>query len=160
MILKYKFLILIIGNFILIFYGICDKNSLIVFVNFLGKNMSTTNISVESFQTSRKFYDDIHYPRGISRSGDYSLKEVSLLENHGVAFLELSNGKREPCNDVEIQFLKVCQGDILPTTAEEKTWVKYKTKTLTPKQFHTLFGRNKVEVDPDTDTEPDDIDDD
>ena len=125
---------------------------------FLGNSMNTTNNSLDSFQTSRKFYDDVNYPRGISRSGDYSLKEVYLLENHGVAFLELSNGKKLPSNDVEAQFLKVCLGDLLPTTAEEKAWVKYKTKTLTPKQFHTLFGRNKVEVDPDTDTEPDDID--
>ena len=121
--------------------------------------MSTTNHSSESFQTSRKFYDDVNYPRGISRSGDYSLKEVSLLENHGVAFLELANGNRAPANDIEIQFIKVCQGELSPTTAEEKTWVKYKNKTLTPKQFHTLFGRNKVEDDPEIETEPDDLDD-
>lgn len=126
---------------------------------FLGNIMSTTNHSLESFQTSRKFYDDVNYPRGISRSGDYSLKEVSLLENHGVAFLALADGKRTPINDIETQFLKVCQGELSPKTAEEKTWVKYKNKTLTPKQFHTLFGRSKVEVDPEVETEPDDLED-
>ena len=120
--------------------------------------MSITNTCLTSFQTNRKFYDDKNYPRGINRSGDYSIKEVSLLENHGIAFLELSNGTREPENDVEIQFVKVCKGELLPSTAEEKTWIKYQNKILTPKQFHTLFGKKieeKIEY-----TEPEEFDDD
>jgi len=123
--------------------------------------MSTANNSLESFQTNRKFYDDKNYPRGLNRSGDYSLKEVAIIENYGVAFLELSSGNRAPVTDAEEQFIKVCQGDILPTTAEEKAWVKYHNKILTPKQFHTLFGRSKVAVNDDIDTdEPVDFDDD
>ena len=122
--------------------------------------MNTTNNSLNSFQTNRKFYDDINYPRGINRSGDYSIKEVYLLENHGIAFLDLSSGKREPENDTEAQFIKVCQGDILPSTLEEKTWVKYQNKILTPKQFHTLFGRSKIEETEDEDTVAEDIDED
>lgn len=118
--------------------------------------MDTTNNSLNSFQTSRKFYDDINYPRGINRSGDFSIKEVVLLENHGVAFLELSAGKRKPENDVEIQFVQVCQEGLSPSTLEEKTWIKYQNKILTPKQFHTLFGRSKIEET--GDTEPEDID--
>ena len=115
--------------------------------------MNATNNSLNSFQTNRKFYDDINYPRGIGRSGDYSIKDVSLLENHGMAFLELSSDKREPKNDIEIQFLKVCRGDILPSTLEEKVWIKYQRKILTLKQFHTLFGRNKVCVNENNDLE-------
>ena len=107
--------------------------------------MSTNNNYLNSFLTSRKFYDDINYPRGINRSGDFSIKEVALIENHGVAFLELSTGKRKPENDVEIQFVQVCQEGLAPSTLEEKIWIKYQNKVLTPKQFHTLFGRNKIE---------------
>ena len=118
--------------------------------------MNTINNSLKSFQTNRKFYDDKNYPRGIGRSGDYSIKEVSLLENHGVAFLALSTGKKAPINDEEIQFLKVYQGEISPSTIEEKTWLKYQNKILTPKQFHTLFGRSKVDTG--ENTEPEDID--
>lgn len=120
--------------------------------------MIIDNNYLNIFLTNQKFYDDINYPRGINRSGDYSIKEVSLLENYGVAFLELSTGKRKPENDVEIQFLQVCQGDVLPSTLEEKTWIKYQNKILTPKQFHTLFGRNKLVEN--VSTEPEDIDED
>ncbi|SEK77012.1 hypothetical protein SAMN05216262_102325 [Colwellia chukchiensis] len=122
--------------------------------------MSTTNNSLQSFQTDRKFYDDKNYPRGLSRSGDYSLKEVAIIENHGIAFLDLASGKRAPVTEVEQQFIKVCQGEILPTTAEEKAWLKYHNKILTPKQFHTLFGRSKVAVfDDDVAADSDDFDD-
>ena len=120
--------------------------------------MNTTNNSLNSFLTNRKFYDDINYPRGINRSGDFSIKEVSLLENHGVAFLELSTGKRKPENDVEIQFVQVCQEGLPPSTLEEKTWIKYQNKILTPKQFHTLFGRNKIQEN--VDNAPEDINED
>jgi len=118
--------------------------------------MSITNNTLKSFQTNRKFYDDANYPRGLNRSGDFSIKEVALLEDYGIAFLELSSGKRAPETDAEVQFLEVCQGKVLPNTAEEKVWIKYHNKILTPKQFHTLFGRHKVQIT--EDTESDDID--
>lgn len=105
--------------------------------------MSTTVTA--SFQSTRKFYDDKNYPRGISRSGDYSIKEFTLLENHGVAFIELSSGIRKAETPAEERFIKVCRGELEASTKEELTWLKYQTKVLSPKQFHTLFGNSKVE---------------
>lgn len=114
--------------------------------------MTTTSTPKDSFKASRKFYDDRNYPRGMSRSGDYTLSEVQILENHGVALQELATAKREPLNDEEQRFVDVCQGSLLPESKVEKAWLKYQNKVLTPKQFHTLFGRTKVEAGEDDST--------
>ncbi|MFD2164921.1 DUF413 domain-containing protein [Thalassotalea euphylliae] len=124
--------------------------------------MSTVSISKDSFKASRKFYDDHNYPRGMSRSGDFTLQEVQILETYGVAFKELTNGTREPVTDEEQRFVDVCQGKELAESKLEKTWLKYQNKVLSPKQFHTLFGRTKVEASDDdtnsSDAEPIEID--
>lgn len=108
--------------------------------------MTTISASKDSFKASRKFYDDINYPRGMGRSGDFTLAEVQILENHGIALQALANGTREPINEEEKHFTAVCQNQHLPVSKIEKAWLKYQNKVLSPKQFHTLFGRTKVEV--------------
>ena len=108
--------------------------------------MTTKDLIKESFQTSRKFYDDKNYPRGMNRSGDYSLSEVNILEKYGIALSAIASGAAEPKTEEEIQFKAVCDNEIAPTTAIEKAWLKYQNKILTPKQFHTLFGRSKVDA--------------
>ena len=119
--------------------------------------MTTKDLSTESFQTSRKFYDDKNYPRGMSRSGDYSISEVTILEKYGFALAAIAANTREPQTAEEIQFKEVCQGTILPSTSIEKAWLKYQNKILTPKQFHTLFGRSKVDTNgADIESDPDD----
>jgi len=121
--------------------------------------MSTTNISKDSFKANRKFYDDKNYPRGMGRSGDFTLAEVQILESFGVALKELSEGSRVPINDEEQRFVNVCQEGLAPETKIEKAWLKYQNKVLCPKQFHTLFGRTKVEAsEDDTPTEQLDLD--
>ncbi|WP_281555912.1 DUF413 domain-containing protein [Thalassomonas sp. RHCl1] len=109
--------------------------------------MNTTEINQDSFKSNRKFYDDRNYPRGMSRSGDYTLAEVQLLEQYGVALSELSSGKRSPINEQEQHFVEVCEGKAEPEHKIEKTWLKYQNKVLTPKQFHTLFGKAKIASD-------------
>ncbi len=118
--------------------------------------MTTINISKESFQTNRKYYDDKNYPRGFSRSGDFTLAEGQILEAHGIALQELMNGTRKPVTDEEAQFIAVCEGNADALSKVEKAWKKYQNKVLSPKHFHTLFGRTKVDAE---DTGPDsDID--
>lgn len=114
--------------------------------------MNTKNISIDSFQSNRRFYDDKNYPRGMSRSGDYTLNEVKILEQHGIALQAIADGSRAPVNEEEQRFKDVCEGKLTATSSIEKTWLKYQNKVLSPKQFHTLFGRTKVE------TNTDDID--
>ncbi|GLX82456.1 DUF413 domain-containing protein [Thalassotalea eurytherma] len=119
--------------------------------------MSTQNHLQESFQSTRRFYDDKNYPRGINRSGDYSISEVKILEQHGVALQEIANGKRVAVTAEEQQFKAVCDGERSAETKIEKTWLKYQNKVLSPKQFHTLFGTRKV--DDDGDNSPTDLED-
>ena len=59
--------------------------------------MNTKNISIDSFQSNRRFYDDKNYPRGMSRSGDYTLNEVKILEQYGVALQAIADGTKVPC---------------------------------------------------------------
>ena len=109
--------------------------------------MNTNEISKDSFKASRRFYDDKNYPRGMSRSGDFTLAEVQIIEQYGVALSELSSGKRIAATPDEEHFKQVCEGEASANNAIEKAWLKYQNKVLSPKQFHTLFGRSKVETD-------------
>ena len=90
--------------------------------------MTTIDISKDSFKASRKFYDDKNYPRGMGRSGDFTLAEVQLLENHGIAFQALALEKQPPINDEERRFVQVCKGELSPVTKAEKG-VAESTKT-------------------------------
>ena len=44
------------------------------------------NISLlrQAFVSQRQFYDDQNFPRGFSRSGNFTLLEASILEQHGI----------------------------------------------------------------------------
>lgn len=122
--------------------------------------MATINISKESFLATRKFYDDRNYPRGMSRSGDFTLSEVQIIETHGVALQALMTKSQIPINDEEKHFILVCEGKADANTSIEKAWKKYQNKVLSPKHFHTLFGRTKVDVEDDsssTNTDSDSI---
>lgn len=106
--------------------------------------MINVAISKDSFKSTKRFYDDKNYPKGISRSGDYTLNETQILEEYGVALKELSIGIRIPVTNDEQHFVDVCHGRAEVESVIEKTWVKYNDNVLTPKQFHTLFGRTKA----------------
>ena len=121
--------------------------------------MTTKELIAEtSFVTTRKFYDDKNYPRGMGRSGDYSISEVTILEKYGVALQEIASGKREPKTAEEEHFKAVCTEGVAATTAIEKAWLKYQNKVLSPKQFHTLFGSSKPSIDGADDLDTVDLD--
>ncbi|MGB2741081.1 MAG: DUF413 domain-containing protein [Cognaticolwellia sp.] len=120
--------------------------------------MTNLAMSQESFNVDRNFYDDRNYPRGMKRSGDFSLAEAELLEKYGVALMALSLGTRQPITEDEQHFVDVCRGNACMGNTIEKAWLKYQNIILTPKQFHTLFGRTKVEADEEMESDPDDLD--
>jgi len=91
----------------------------------------------ESFSTTSRFFDNKFYPRGFSRHGDFTIKE---LERHGQAFNELDSGKRHPVTEEETQFVAVCRGERAAQTELEKIWAKYVSRIRRPKRFHTLSG--------------------
>ena len=42
-----------------------------------------------SFESEKRFNDLQHFPRGIRRSGNFTVGESDLLERHGHAMMEL-----------------------------------------------------------------------
>ncbi|KGQ38694.1 hypothetical protein JP35_07635 [Gallibacterium anatis] len=94
----------------------------------------------ESFSVIRRFFDDKNYPRGFARHGDYTIRESQALENHGLAFLELENGSREPVTEEEKQFVAFCRGERPAETFFEKTWAKYRARISRTKRVYTLTG--------------------
>tara|TARA_R110000787_G_scaffold25150_1_gene70761 strand:+ start:663 stop:1025 length:363 start_codon:yes stop_codon:yes gene_type:complete len=120
--------------------------------------MANLAIQQESFNVDRNFYDDRNYPRGMKRSGDFTLAEAELLEQYGIALVALSSGTRLPITEEEQHFVDVCRGNTLVENTIERAWLKYQNIILTPKQFHTLFGRTKVEAEEELESDPDDLD--
>lgn len=80
---------------------------------------------VESFHTTRKFYDDINFPYGIRRSGDFTRMQSELIENYGVTLHALCNGLKDPETEEESRFILVCQGIEPAESVFERTWIIY-----------------------------------
>ena len=98
----------------------------------------------QAFVSQRQFYDDQNFPRGFSRSGNFTLLEASILEQHGVVLKGLYNKTLAPQNTLQEQFVDVVCGSKEPTNPIEKAWVKYLKLTTCKTKFHTLFGRSKI----------------
>ena len=98
----------------------------------------------QAFVSQRQFFDDQNFPRGFSRSGNFTLLEASILEQHGVILKGLYSKTLEPQNEIQAQFLAVVSGSQEPTNAIERAWIKYLKLTTCKTKFHTLFGRSKI----------------
>ncbi len=98
----------------------------------------------QAFVSQRQFFDDQNFPRGFGRSGNFTLLEASILEQHGVVLKGLHNKALEPQNEHQQQFVAVISGALEPTNAIERAWVKYLKLTTSKAKFHTLFGRSKI----------------
>ncbi|ASM48896.1 hypothetical protein PESP_a0672 [Pseudoalteromonas espejiana DSM 9414] len=98
----------------------------------------------QAFVSQRQFYDDQNFPRGFSRSGNFTLLEASILEQHGVVLKGLYNKTLAPQNAYQEQFVAVAFGAQEAANPIEKAWVKYLKLTTCKTKFHTLFGRSKM----------------
>ncbi|MCQ8878964.1 DUF413 domain-containing protein [Pseudoalteromonas shioyasakiensis] len=98
----------------------------------------------QAFVSQRQFYDDQNFPRGFSRSGNFTLLEASILEQHGVVLKGLYNKTLEPQNEMQKQFLAVVSASAEPSNPIERAWLKYLKLTTCKTKFHTLFGRSKI----------------
>jgi uncharacterized protein YifE (UPF0438 family) len=76
--------------------------------------------------TGSQFYDTEHYPYGFARSGEFTIKQTKILSEIGRTLLALSEGVEQAITAEEIQFVKVCSGEIPAETDVEKTWVYYR----------------------------------
>lgn len=98
----------------------------------------------QAFVSQRQFYDDQNFPRGFSRSGNFTLLEASILEQHGVVLQGLYNKTLAPQNDIQEHFLAIISGGHEPSNPIERAWLKYLKLTTCKAKFHTLFGRSKI----------------
>lgn len=90
-----------------------------------------------NFREASTFYDDIHYPRGFSKHGDFTIREAEALHFYGRSLAELSSGNTAPETDDEQHFVDVCSGAGEAQTYLEKLWLKYQSKIRTK---HIAYG--------------------
>lgn len=104
--------------------------------------MTSTSIR----QGTTKFYDNIKFPHGFAKSGDFTLAEEEILTFYGSTLLGLETGEIEAINEEESRLVKVSHMKIEPDSKIEKTWFKYIKLARGRKKFHTLNGHNKPEA--------------
>ncbi len=73
----------------------------------------------DSFKSTSKFKADEFFPYGISRSGEFTIQQAELLENHGSAYQSLHTGEREPVNEEERRFVALTKGELAAETSHE-----------------------------------------
>ena len=89
----------------------------------------------------KRFQDFRNYPYGFSRSGDFSIKESQLLEQHGRLMAALADGILIPENEEETRLLSVIRGEIEPLSAVESVWMKYQKRINRP-HVRALSAKN------------------
>jgi len=98
---------------------------------------------IHGFIAESPFYDDAHFPRGFSKSGNFSIVESELLTQVGKRLFMLEQGFNKPENTVEEQFVQFCkaqmEGELEGQNKVELLWTKYK-KLTKYKPFHSLNG--------------------
>ena len=71
------------------------------------------------------YYDDMHFPRGFARSGYFTKRQAEILTSYGRHLRELWTEEIVPGNDVEKNFVAVCQGSKAAESEIEKAWIAY-----------------------------------
>ena len=96
-----------------------------------------------SFIADKIFHDRINFPYGFARSGDFSNRQVALLEKHGQAYKALQDGAVEPKNAEEQAFVNCCQNQKPAETDHEKVWQKYR-QAVVQRSSHFSPGSGSV----------------
>ncbi|ENY71220.1 DUF413 domain-containing protein [Aeromonas diversa] len=90
-----------------------------------------------SFESDKRFNDFKHFPRGLRRSGEFTVAEADALEKYGTAMLALYQGTQEPRDEVEAAFLSQVKSGEAGGNPHAKVWFKY-LKVIGPKRVHRL----------------------
>lgn len=98
---------------------------------------------IHGFIEENLFYDDVHFPRGFNKSGDFTFAESELLTNVGSRLHKLDHEICLPVNEIEKQFVQMCHELSEGQTQIELLWQKYK-RLIVKKPFHSLNGSIKV----------------
>jgi len=110
-----------------------------------------------SFDSPRKYYDDQNFPHGFHRSGDFTRAQAEVLENKGHVLKALHEGLQDPTDDMEKQFVTMCQGKREASTLIEKAWQGY-LNALSHKQVY--FTASPAAMNSESEDEGDESDDD
>lgn len=79
----------------------------------------------QSFVSGKRFFDNVHFPRGFNRSGIFSVKEADILTATGVVVRQLAESTIEPADEAQADIQRVLLGTKEPETSFEKMWSKY-----------------------------------
>lgn len=71
------------------------------------------------------YYDDLHFPYGFARSGYFTKRQAEILTSYGRHLRELWTEEVLPENEVEKNFVQVCQGNAEAQNEIEKAWLAY-----------------------------------
>ncbi len=86
-------------------------------------------MNTREYFLGRKFADPVHYPYGIEKSGDFSVKEVRMLQSVGGLFKALVDAKVSNPTADDQQLLEAAAGTREVTTELERVYRKYWLKT-------------------------------
>ena len=112
----------------------------------------------KAFACDQRFYNDEKFPRGFSRSGQFTLLESEILQEHGRLLKALQEKTQAPENDTQSHFVAATNGESEPINHIEKTWIKYLKLTTSKTRFFTLFGRKRSVSEPEAEVEIDNDD--
>ncbi|MGN1393705.1 MAG: DUF413 domain-containing protein [Succinivibrionaceae bacterium] len=90
-----------------------------------------------SFKSDKPFNDFVHFPRGIRRSGRFSIKESTLLEECGTIMMAIYKEECKPSDKTEKEFLEQIKNTNVPTSIYAKVFKKY-LHEISPKKTHNL----------------------
>lgn len=90
-----------------------------------------------SFKSDKPFNDFFHFPRGIRRSGRFSIKESELLEECGTVMTDLYTETVKPSDDTEKEFVAQMKNPDLTPSIYAKVYRKY-LHEISPRKTHNL----------------------
>ncbi|WP_394388537.1 DUF413 domain-containing protein [Shewanella woodyi] len=104
-------------------------------------------MSEDSFRFGQKcFIDNINFPRGFRKSGDFTLAESELLSLYGDTLLGLESGLLAPETIEEEHFVRTLTQPHKAKTKIELVWIKYIKLTREPRRFHSLNSTHSYKV--------------
>ncbi|MFT5704821.1 MAG: hypothetical protein ACI8SK_000774 [Shewanella sp.] len=104
-------------------------------------------MSDTSFRCGQKsFIDNINFPRGFRKSGDFSVIESELLSLYGHTLFGLESGLLTPENIEEEHLVQVLSQPDKASTKIELVWIKYIKLTREPKRFHSLNSTHSYKL--------------
>ncbi len=101
------------------------------------KGQTNQNKSTMSFESDKRFNDFKHFPRGLRRSGEFTVAEADSLEKYGTVMLALYQGNQAPRDEVESAFIEQVKSGAAGSNPHAKVWFKY-LKVIGPKRVHRL----------------------